>query len=138
MRARLPCFSLASTLLLGLALTGTAAATPAAGLSAAFDTCTDRARGLSQQRACVTQEKTRQDKRLNDVQVQLLRRLAPAARSRLQVAQRGWLQWHAREGEFATSLLGAPPTVHLEGGVMEAQRLAARAETLEHYLDQLR
>ncbi|NIJ70631.1 lysozyme inhibitor LprI family protein [Xanthomonas sp. 60] len=129
-----------SALLLAAALTATstASATPAAGLSATFDTCTDRARGMKDQQACIAQEKARQDKRLNDVYAQLGRRLTPASRAKLQVAERAWLQSHARDGEFVTALLGAPATVNPEGGVMEAQRLAARATVLEQYLEQVR
>lgn len=121
-----------------VAASGTASATPAAGLSATFDTCTDRASGLKQQQTCIAQEKARQDQRLNAVYAQLGRKLTPAARAKLQVAERAWLQAHARDGEFVTALLGAPVTVNPEGGVMEAQRLAARATVLEQWLEQVR
>lgn len=133
-RSLVPALLLAAT----LSASGTASATPAAGLSATFDSCTDRARGLKDQQACITQEKARQDKRLNDVYAQLGRRLTAASRAKLQVAERAWLQSHARDGEFVTALLGAPATVNPEGGVMEAQRLAARATVLEQYLEQVR
>jgi len=138
MRASRFCLPMIVSTVLALTLSGTAMATPAEGLSRTFDTCTDRARGQAQQNACIAAEKGRQDKRLNDVYGQLGRKLGASGRAKLQLAQRAWLQWHARDGEFVTALLGAGPSVNPEGAVLEAQRLAARATMLEHYLDQLR
>lgn len=131
-------FPMIASTVLALTLSGTALATPAVGLSRTFDTCTDRARGLAQQKTCIAAEKGRQDKRLNEVYGQLGRKLDASGRAKLQLAQRAWLQWHARDGEFVTALLGAGPSVNPEGAVMEAQRLAARADVLKQYLDQLR
>lgn len=137
MHNRLLTFALPA-LLLGLAAHVPAMAAPTHSLSATFSACTDRARGLAAQKTCIAQETARQDARLNAAYAALGRKLTPAARSRLQVAQRAWLQTRARDGEFVTSLLGAPPSVNLEGAVMDAQALASRADLLEHYLDQLR
>lgn len=104
------------------------------GVSAAFLACKTQARGAVEQAACIAQERTAQDKRLNRVYRQLLAALDAHGKAKLLEAERAWLQSADKDGNLEAALYGETQVENLEADEAALFRLCARADQLEHYL----
>ncbi|WP_256775210.1 MULTISPECIES: lysozyme inhibitor LprI family protein [unclassified Stenotrophomonas] len=134
---------LRALLLAGLVASATAtaatAAAPAAskGVSASYTSCEQRAHGAIEQAACISQEKTRQDQRLNRVYKQLQARLDAPRKAKLVAAQRAWLTSRELDGRLEAVLYDDSQPGNLQGSQTDMLRLSARADQLQRYLDLL-
>jgi uncharacterized protein YecT (DUF1311 family) len=131
---------LRALLLAGLVASATAtAAAPAAsrGVSATYTSCEQRAHGAIEQAACISQEKTRQDQRLNRVYKQLQARLDAPRKAKLVAAQRAWLTSRDLDGRLEAVLYDDSQPGNLQGSETDMLRLSARADQLQRYLDLL-
>lgn len=121
---------------LAFATLGTASAAPISrGLSTSFEQCRENAQGAVEQAACLGSESQRQDLRLNQTYKQLLTRLSGSQRARLVTAQRAWLQSRTRDNEVEATLYDSSQPGNLQTGLNDLQRLSARADQLQHYLE---
>lgn len=105
-------------------------------LSAAYDACLARARGITVEvRACTSQEHRRQDSRLNATYRELMRRLPESRRAGLRDAQRAWIAFREAECDYRGEQEG--------GGTLQAVIIdscwlsftAERADQLQHALE---
>jgi len=131
---------LRALLLAGLVATATAtAAAPAAakGVSATYTSCEQRALGAIERAACISQEKTRQDQRLNQVYTQLQARLGAPHKAELVAAQRAWLASRDLDGRLEAVLYDDSQPGNLQRSENDVLRLSARADQLQRYLDLL-
>lgn len=105
-------------------------------LSAAFTECMSRAGTQDIARAdCLSEERDRQDARLNKVYAELIGRLEGPRRDKVVEAQRVWLQLQQKDGAFEASVLDdLGPMGNLQSVEYEARALAQRANLLEKYL----
>lgn len=116
------------------------AATPAGddrarGLSDTFGECMARASGNLAQAECLTDERDRQDARLNKVYQALTAQVQGAPREKLVAAQRAWLQAQQTGGAFEAAVLDElGPMANLQQVENEARAIAQRADLLEQYL----
>ena len=127
-------------LLTGLAAGGAAtAATPAAakGPSATYAACQQQAHGAIEQAACISQEATRQDQRLNRLYTQLQTRVDGPRKATLVAAQRAWLTSRDLDGRLEAVLYDDSQPGNLQSGETDMLRVSARADQLQHYLDLL-
>jgi uncharacterized protein YecT (DUF1311 family) len=117
------------------------AATPAGddrarGLSNTFGECMAGASGNIAQAQCLTDERDRQDARLNKVYQALIAQLQGASREKMVDAQRAWLQSQQKGGAFEAAVLDAlGPMGNLQQVENEARAIAQRADLLEQYVD---
>lgn len=140
MRAKYIRSSLAALMLAGLAATATVNAAPAAsakGVSATYTTCEQQAHGAIEQAACISQERTRQDQRLNRVYKQLQTKLDASRKAKLVAAQRAWLSSRDLDGRLEAVLYDDSQPGNLQGSETDMLRLSARADQLQTYLDLL-
>lgn len=129
-----------AVLLAGLLASAAATAAtpqPATGVSTAFTACEQRAHGVIEQAACISQEKTRQDQRLNRLYKQLQARLDAPRKAKLVAAQRAWLSSRDLDGRLEASLYDDSQPGNLQGSDTDMRRLSARADQLQTYLDLL-
>lgn len=139
MLARFARIPLSALLLTGLVAGATAtAAVPAAkGVSATYTACEQRAQGAIEQAACLSQENTRQDQRLNQLYRQLQTRLDAPRNAKLVAAQRAWLASRDLDGRLEAVLYDDSQPGNLQSGETDMRRVSARADQLQHYLDLL-
>jgi uncharacterized protein YecT (DUF1311 family) len=105
------------------------------GITAAFYTCIDKAGSDTVAlAACLTDEKTRQDARLNTTYKALLGKLDGKAKDQLVGAERAWLAFHNKNGDFEVSLYGNEAVDDLQLTQSEIFRLCERANALDKYL----
>ena len=105
-------------------------------LSSALTECMARAGSQTVQRAeCLSDERDRQDARLNRAYKALIANLQGDSRDRMVDAQRQWVELQQKDGAFETSILDAlGPMGNLQSVENEARAISQRAEQLEHYL----
>ncbi len=105
------------------------------GITTAFYRCVDSADSdtiaIS---ACLTDEQTRQDDRLNATYKILLSKLAPEAKNALVHAEREWLKFQEANGEFENSIYGNETIANLQLAQNEMFRVCERANALDTYL----
>lgn len=105
------------------------------GISATFYTCIDEASSDTVAlAACLSNEKTRQDDRLNATYMALLGKLNPKAKDGLINAERAWLKFEDTNGEFEASLYVDEIIDNLQLTQNETFHLCERANALEKYL----
>lgn len=104
------------------------------GITQAFYACVDTASGNIEQAYCLTQERERQDRRLNTIYRALLGRLSPSQKKRLVEAERAWLKFADATAGFETALYGSGPIDNLQIGQNETFAICKRANELEEYL----
>mgnify|MGYP001606441812 CR=1 FL=1 len=105
------------------------------GITTAFYTCVDKADSDTVAiAACLTDEQTRQDHRLNATYKALLGKLAPKAKDALVRAEREWLKFQEANGEFENSLYGNETDANLQLTQNEMFRICERANALGTYL----
>jgi uncharacterized protein YecT (DUF1311 family) len=105
------------------------------GITASFYTCVDKAGSdTTAQGVCLSAEKKTQDTRLNTTYKALTAKLTGKAKDNLLNAERAWLDFHNRNGDFEASLYGDEPVADLQVTQNEIFRLAERADALDKYL----
>lgn len=105
------------------------------GITTAFYACVDKADSDTVAiAACLTDEQTRQDNRLNATYKALLGKLAPKAKDALIRSEREWLKFQEANGEFENSLYGNEIIDNLQLTQNEMFRLCERANALGTYL----
>ncbi|MCC4605870.1 lysozyme inhibitor LprI family protein [Xanthomonas campestris] len=104
------------------------------GLSTTYVTCQKQARGAVEHAACVSQEETVQDRRLNRTYKELLESLNADSRTKLVDAQRAWLQSRTKDGNLEAAIYGDSQAENIESAEAAMLRLTARADQLEKYL----
>lgn len=133
--------SLRAVVIAGVMASATAAmaAAPAApkGVSPAFHSCKESAQGTIEHAACISEEITRQDQRLNRVYQQLQTRLDAPRKAQLVAAQRAWLSSRDLDGRLEEALYDNSQPGNLQAGEADMLRLSARADLLQLYLDLL-
>lgn len=104
-------------------------------ITATFYSCVDKAGSdATAQGACLTAEKKLQDTRLNTSYKALTAKLTGNAKTNLLNAERAWLEFHNKNGDFEASLYGDQPVADLQVTQNEIFRIADRADALEKYL----
>jgi Uncharacterized protein conserved in bacteria len=105
------------------------------GITTAFYTCVDKADSDTIAiAACLADEQTRQDHRLNVTYKALLGKLAPKAKGALIRSEREWLKFQAANGEFENSIYGNESVANLQLTQNEMFRICERANALDTYL----
>lgn len=105
------------------------------GISATFFTCVDNAGSdTTALGACLSTEKTRQDTRLNTTYKALLGKLDGKSKDGLVSAEREWLAFQNKSGDFEVSLYGDETVSDLQLTQNEIFRLCERANALDTYL----
>jgi uncharacterized protein YecT (DUF1311 family) len=105
------------------------------GITTAFYTCVDKAdSGTVAIAACLSDEQTRQDNRLNITYKALLGKLTPEAKDAFIRSEREWLKFQEANGEFENSLYGNEIIDNLQLTQNEMFRLCERANALGTYL----
>lgn len=106
------------------------------GLSDVSTKCMARAEGHLAQADCLTDERERQDARLNKVYKQLTGRLQGERRDSLVAAQRAWVLLQQHDTDVGESILDELGQIgSLQSEENEARAIARRADLLERYLD---
>lgn len=106
------------------------------GLSEALSTCMARAEGYLAQADCLTDERERQDARLNRVYRQLIGRLTGERRDAMVAAQRAWVRLQRSDGAVAESILDELGQVgNLQSVEHDARAIRQRADLLERYVE---
>jgi uncharacterized protein YecT (DUF1311 family) len=105
------------------------------GITTAFFTCIDKAGSDAVALGgCLSAEKTKQDTRLNATYKTLLGKLNGKAKDGLVSAQREWLAFHNKTGDFEVLLYGNETIDGLQVTQNEIFQLCDRANTLDKYL----
>lgn len=105
------------------------------GITTAFYTCVDNANSDTVAiGACLTDEQTRQDNRLNTTYKALIGKLTPKAKDALVHAEREWLKFQEANGEFENSIYGDENVANLQLTQNEMFRICERANALSSYL----
>jgi uncharacterized protein YecT (DUF1311 family) len=105
------------------------------GITAVFYTCVDKADSDTVAiAACLTDEQTRQDHRLNATYKALLGKLPLKAKDALIRSEREWLKFQAANGEFENSIYGDESVANLQLTQNEMFRICERANALNTYL----
>ena len=105
------------------------------GITTTFFTCLDKAGSDTVALGgCLSTEKTKQDTRLNATYKSLLGKLSGKAKDGLVSAQREWLTFHNKTGDFEVSLYGDETVDDLQVTQDEIFQLCDRANTLDKYL----
>lgn len=105
------------------------------GITAAFYTCIDKAGSDTvATSACLSAEKKTQDSRLNTAYKTLLGKLNGKAKDGLVSAERAWLDFHNKSGDFEAALYGDETVADLQVTQNEMFRLCERANMLDRYL----
>ena len=106
------------------------------GLSDTLVKCMAGAAGTLAQAECLTDERERQDVRLNNAYRKLISRLQDERRDRMVTAQRAWVQLQQRDGAVRESILDDIGQVgNLQSVENDARAIRQRADLLERYLD---
>lgn len=98
----------------------------------------DRALGMIERGACISDEKGRQDSRLNGNYKKLLKLLDKDRKDRLIAAQREWLVLQEKDGAFEASLFENTQDENITGAEREMFYLAERANRIKEWLDMIR
>jgi uncharacterized protein YecT (DUF1311 family) len=105
------------------------------GITTAFFTCIDKAGSDTVALGgCLSAEKSRQDARLNTTYKTLLSKINGKAKDGLVSAQREWLAFHTKTGDFEVMLYGDEAVADLQVTQNEIFQLCDRANTLDKYL----
>jgi uncharacterized protein YecT (DUF1311 family) len=104
------------------------------GITEAFYRCVDAASGNIEQAYCLTQERERQDHRLNATYRTLLGKLNPDQKKQLVEAERGWLKFQNATAGFEGVLYGSDPVDNLQIAQNETFAICKRANELDEYL----
>ena len=105
------------------------------GITDEFYACVDRADSDANAAAnCLTEERTRQDGRLNAKYKALLGKLSPKAKDELINAERAWLKFQEKNGELESSVYGSEAVANLQVTQNEIFRICERANALDDYL----
>lgn len=104
------------------------------GLTQKYLDCMDQAMGTVERGACITDEKYRQDMRLNNNYKQLLNLLDKERRDFLVSAQREWLVLQEKDGAFESSLFGNTQPENISGAEREVFYMAERADRIQEWL----
>jgi uncharacterized protein YecT (DUF1311 family) len=105
------------------------------GISETFYACIDKARtNTIEVAACVSQERARQDHRLNLAYAALLQKLNPEQRTNLVAAERAWLRLRDSTLEFEDSLYSDDAVDNLQVAENEVFVICKRADELQEYL----
>lgn len=105
------------------------------GITTAFYTCVDKAdSGTVAIAACLSDEQTRQDNRLNITYKALLGKLTPEAKDALIRSEREWLKFQEANGKFENFLYGNEIIDNLQLTQNEMFRICERANALGAYL----
>ncbi|MEP6899597.1 MAG: lysozyme inhibitor LprI family protein, partial [Rhodanobacter sp.] len=105
------------------------------GITTTFYTCIDNAGpDTVALGACLSDEKARQDNRLNATYKALLGKLNPKAKDGLIHAERAWLKFQGTNGEFEASLYGDEIIDNLQLAQNEIFHLCERTNALDKYL----
>jgi uncharacterized protein YecT (DUF1311 family) len=105
------------------------------GITNVFYTCIDK--GDSDTialGACLSDEQSRQNKRLNTTYKALLGKLNPKAKDELMNAERAWLKFQDATGPFEDALYGDETIGNLQVSQNEIFYLCERANALDKYL----
>jgi uncharacterized protein YecT (DUF1311 family) len=104
-------------------------------ITATFHACVEKAASdTTAQGACLAAEKKTQDARLNATYKALTAKLTGKAKDNLLNAERAWLDFQNRSGDFEASLYGSEPVADLQVTRNDIFRIAERADALEKYL----
>lgn len=105
------------------------------GLSDVLAKCMRGASGSLAQAECLTDERERQDARLNTVYKQLIARLQGERRDAMVAAQRAWIQLQQSEGDARETILGDIGQIgNLQSVENDARAIRQRADLLERHL----
>lgn len=105
------------------------------GITTTFYTCIDGAGSDSVAiGTCLSAEKKVQDTRLNTTYKALLGKLNGKAKDGLVSAERAWLDFHNKSGDFEVSLYGDETIADLQVTQNEIFGLCERANALDKYL----
>ncbi|WP_266172184.1 lysozyme inhibitor LprI family protein [Dyella subtropica] len=105
------------------------------GITTTFYACIDKAGSDTVATgACLSAEKQTQDTRLNTAYKALLAKLKDKAKDELIAAERAWLDFHHKNGDFEATLYGDASVADLQVTQNEIFGLCERANALEKYL----
>lgn len=105
------------------------------GLTETFYACTDEAKFSDIDKAyCLSQERERQDTRLNRTYQALLHKLNGAQKKDVIEAERAWLKWQDKTSAVEGALYGSEPIGNLEVTENEIFAICRQANRLEEYL----
>ncbi|WP_266156578.1 lysozyme inhibitor LprI family protein [Dyella silvatica] len=105
------------------------------GITTTFYACIDKAGSDTvATAACLSAEKKTQDTRLNTTYKALLGKLNGKAKDGLVSAERAWLDFHNKNGDFEVTLYGNEAVADLQLTQNEIFRLCERANALDKYL----
>jgi uncharacterized protein YecT (DUF1311 family) len=105
------------------------------GITETFYACIDEARtNTTEEAACVSQERGRQDHRLNAAYAALLQKLNPEQKRNLVAAERAWLKLRDSTLEFEDSLYSDETVDNLQVAENEVFVICKRADELQEYL----
>jgi uncharacterized protein YecT (DUF1311 family) len=105
------------------------------GITTAFYTCVDKADSDTvAAAACLSDEQTRQDNRLNTSYKALLGKLTPKNKEALILAEREWLKFQEANGDFENGIYGNENIANLQLTQNEMFRKCERANALDTYL----
>ena len=107
------------------------------GISHTFDECMAQTDSDAIGQAdCLTDERQRQDQRLNRIYKELIAVLQGPAREQLIASQRSWVQLQQRDLDFEATLLDPLGQMgNLQAVQLEAFHICERANRLESYLE---
>lgn len=106
------------------------------GLSNVLTKCMSNATGNLAQAECLTDERERQDVRLNKIYKQLIARLQGERRDAIVATQRAWIQLQQSDGDARESILDDIGQIgNLQSVESEARAIRQRADLLQRYLD---
>jgi uncharacterized protein YecT (DUF1311 family) len=105
------------------------------GLSNVLSKCMRNATGSLAQAECLTDERERQDLRLNNIYKQLIARLNGERRDTMVAAQRAWVQLQQSDGDVRESILHDIGQIgNLQSVENDARAIRQRADLLERHL----
>lgn len=106
-----------------------------AGITPAFYACIDKADSdVIASAACLTNEKTAQDNRLNATYKALMAKLNGDQKQKLIAAERAWLDLQTKTSTLEGDLYGSEQIANLQISQNEIFRLCERANALNTYL----
>jgi len=106
------------------------------GITATFYSCIDKAGGDHiAEAACLTDEKSVQDKRLNTVYKALQSKLDGGEKEKLVAAERAWLAFRDQSVTLENAVYGDQSVADMQLTQNDVFALCERANTLQSYLD---
>ncbi|SEI44184.1 lysozyme inhibitor LprI family protein [Frateuria terrea] len=105
------------------------------GITKTFYECIDKADSDNiEEAACLSQERARQDHRLNTTYAALLRKLNPDQKKRLVEVERAWLKFRDNTVDFEDTLFENDIVDNLQVEENELFVIGKRADELDEYL----